>query len=99
LTAGARNDTLAPAMSGQTKPLPEATILHFPRRRMRPDMRALAYAGNDRLLDLACLSMSLAEDARHRPPATGTAGDALRPAFLCAGIILGAIDTEEFTLD
>jgi hypothetical protein len=76
-----------------------ATILHFPRRRMRADLRALTYAGNGRLLDLACLCMTLAQDARQRPAAVVTGGDALRPAFLCAGIILGAIDREEFTLD
>lgn len=75
--------------------MPDATILHFPRRKMRPDMRATAYVGNDRLLDLACLSMALAEEARQRP----AAANALRPAFLCAGIILGAIDREEFILD
>jgi hypothetical protein len=79
----------------------EATILHFPRRKMRPDMRALAYAGSNRLLDLACLSMCLAGEARRRPPEDGTdrPGDVLTPAFLCAGTILGAIDGAEFTLD
>jgi hypothetical protein len=76
----------------------DATILHFPRRKMRPDMRASAYAGNDRLLDLACLSMALAE-GRQRPAAGDADGDVLTPAFLCAGIILGAIDREEFILD
>jgi len=76
----------------------EATILQFPRRRIRADLRAMAGAGNDRLLDLACLSMSLTEGARHRPGGAGI-GDTRTTAFLCAGIILGAIDSDEFTLD
>lgn len=79
--------------------MPDATILQFPRRKMRPDMWAAAYAGNDRLLDLACLSMALAEQARQRPSVSNAGGSALTPAFLCAGIILGAIDREEFILD
>jgi hypothetical protein len=77
----------------------DANILHFPRRKMRPDMRAAAYVANDRLLDLACLSMALAEEVRQRPAASGADGNALTPAFLCAGIILGAIEREEFVLD
>jgi hypothetical protein len=73
----------------------EATILQFPRRKMRAHMRAMAGAGSDRLLDLACLSMRLAEGARRRPRGRET----VTTAFLCAGIILGAIDRAEFTLD
>jgi hypothetical protein len=95
LTAGAANATLASIDSEARTAMSEATILHFPRRKMRPDMRANAYAGNDRFLDLACLSMALAQGARQRPVAV----NALTPAFLCAGIILGAIDREEFRLE
>jgi hypothetical protein len=79
----------------------EATILQFPRRKVRAALRMAASAGDGRLLDLTCLSMSLMDDARHRPgdAGIGTAGDTRTTAFLCAGIILGAIDREEFSLD
>jgi hypothetical protein len=79
--------------------MPDATIVQFPRRKMRPDMRAIVHGGNDRLLQLACLSMVLAEDARQRPAARRADGNALTPAFLCAGIILGAIDRDEFRFE
>jgi hypothetical protein len=77
----------------------EATILQFPRRKIRPDLRTAAYAADDRLRDLACLSMSLMDDARRSPGYVGVAGDTRTTAFLCAGIILGAIDREEFRFD
>jgi hypothetical protein len=77
----------------------EATILQFPRRKVRVDLRTAVWAGNDRLLDLACLSMSLAEGARSRPRDAVADNDTRTAAFLCAGIILGAIDGGELTLD
>jgi hypothetical protein len=76
----------------------EATILQFPWRKMRPERRAIPCAGNDRFVDLACLSMRLVDAARRRPRNAGSE-PAPHAAFLCAGIILGAIDRAEFTLD
>ena len=104
LTAQAESATLPGAANREKRAMPGATILQFPTRKIRPDLRAIskaiAGAGDDRLLDLACLSMNLAEDARHPggERAPGTA-DALASAYLCAGIILGAIDREELKLD
>jgi hypothetical protein len=77
----------------------EATILQFPRRKVRPDLRTAIWAGSDRLLDLACLSMSLAEGARRRPRDAVLDNDSRTAAFLCAGIILGAIDGDELSLN
>lgn len=77
----------------------EATILQFPRRKVRADLRMADWDGNDRLLDLACLSMSLAERARGRSRDAAVDNDTRTAAFLCAGIILGAIDGDELTFD
>ena len=77
----------------------EATILQFPRRKVRADLRTAVWGGNDRLLDLACLSMSLAECARDRLRGGGVENDSRTAAFLCAGIILSAIDRDELSLD